>query len=167
MRLVLTSSNGGACMIADTYDPTDYSIETCILGESNPFLITNTTASSSLQMNLSVSSYHHLKFWGQLLTQHQLPLYKVDVELIEVRYSPPQFTFTKLANTLTDASGFYYFEHTSCDIGCYYLNVHSHNVLYNHLLFSNLNRCYHKPCSDCSCFKQFQKEVSYDITKHR
>lgn len=143
-------------MIADTYDPTDYVIETRIWGDSEPILITP-NAPPSLQINLKVSSHHHLRFWGQLLTTHQLPLYKVQVELIEVRYTLQHFTFTKLADTFTDASGFYYLAYASDTISCYYLNVRSPNALYNRLLFSNLNRCSNKSCMDCPCFKQFQK----------
>lgn len=143
-------------MIADIYDPTDYVIETQIQGASEPIFIgSNTTP--SLQMNLSVSSLHLLKFWGQLLTTSNLPLYKAQVELLEVRHTCTQFSFKKLAQTMTDPSGFYYFEHSTSHICCYYLSVLSPNPHYNQLLFSNLNRCYNKPCMDCPCYKQFQK----------
>lgn len=143
-------------MIVDTYDPTDYVIETNIRGDSEPIFLGSNTP-PSLQINFPVSSHHLLKFWGQLLTASNLPLYKVQVELIEVRHTCTQFSFKKLAQTVTDASGFYYFEHSTSRIYCYYLSVLSPNPLCNHLLFSNLNRCYNNPCMDCPCYKQFQK----------
>lgn len=143
-------------MITDIYDPTDYVIETQIYGESEPIFIHKDTP-PTLQMHFAVSSYHQLEFWGQLLTVNKLPLYKVKVELIEVCHLASSFNFEKLDETFTDLSGFYYFKHATSCIYCYYIKVVSPNILYNHLLFSNLNRCYNKPCTDCPCYKQFQK----------
>lgn len=143
-------------MIADTYDPTDYVIKTQIYGESKPFFLHKGTP-STVQMHFAVSSSHELEFWGQLLTTNKFPLYKVQVELIEVRHRATLFEFKKLDETVTDLSGFYYFKHATSHIYCYYIKVVSSNVLYNHLLFSNMNRCYNKSCVDCPCYKQFQK----------
>lgn len=143
-------------MIADTYDITESVIETTVEGTSIPFHISSTSP-TLLNLNLNVSCEHLLRFWGQLLTNHNLPLYKVQVELLEVQCNYTQYTFKKIAETRTDKSGFYYFENITPRIHCYFLKVTSpHNTIHNTLLASDLNPCLIKQAKHCTCCQAIQ-----------
>lgn len=147
-------------MYTDMYDLIDYSIDSHFTGHSPDFLITPATE-SELFFNITIHTAYTLQIWGQLHTTQELPLYRVGIELFEVKSDKRTFQFRSLGLTYTDANGFYHFNIPLNFIYCYKLIVYSSNPLYNQILSPSLNACHAPNIHPCDqAFKHFLSRYS-------
>ncbi len=127
-------------MIADTYSPSEYLIQTDLAGESKDFFVIP-SMTTPMQLNFYIEHTYSLKLWGQLFTVSKLPLYKAQVKLLEITAIDIPYSYKKVAETTTDESGFYYLTYDTHTLNCYYLFIEATNPLNNRFISLAFNPC--------------------------
>ncbi|MGL4346252.1 MAG: hypothetical protein ACRCTE_13720 [Cellulosilyticaceae bacterium] len=127
-------------MYADVYNEVNYCMTPIYHGHS-PNIFVDSSA-SLIRTDISLCNRHMVKIWGQLKNISQLPLYKSVVKLIELKCHNGSVTMQPIAETLTDPSGFYFFDATLQSDCCYRIIVASRNPKNNKILVPHFSPCH-------------------------
>lgn len=127
-------------MYADVYDEVNYTITPIHQGHSPDILIS--PSHCNIRTDISLSDRHIIKIWGQLKNSNQLPLYKATVTLTQLDCTNGKVSCTYLAETITDSSGFYFFDTLIQNNACYRIVVQARNRQNNRILIPKFSRCH-------------------------
>lgn len=138
-------------MIADCYEEVHYTIDSISTGTSPSFFVSTSSFIPSIRTDIALTSTHDIRLWGQLRASNKLPLYGVKIELTQITFSNGSYQCNLVTDTLTDESGFYFFDLTGLQNVCYQLIIHSKNTLNNKILNPEFNPCHmhQSMCLDC------------------
>ncbi|MGL4737883.1 MAG: hypothetical protein ACRCW2_10555 [Cellulosilyticaceae bacterium] len=145
-------------MYADVYNEVNYCITPIYHGHSPNIFIDSST--DNIRTDISLSDRHMVKIWGQFKNASQLPLYKAVVKLIELTCHNGQVAMHPIAETLTDPSGFYFFDVTIQTSCCYRIVVASRNAQNNKILVPHFSSCHLTNTLPHPCHKKIQASFS-------